>query len=209
MTVESWLTFVVIWTLAGLPLGPNAVHPIGVTLRNGYPRCFFAPLGMALACVIHATIASLGVGTLLLLSPTLFVTLKLAGAAYLAWLGVKLWLRKPQAINPQSGGAESAVRIVLSSCAVSLVNPKAVLSYVAIFAPFVSAESALLPQLVILIPTATLIVFLNYVGYALLAWPIRRWMDSAAKRRLFDRISGTMFIGFAALLGLSSRQSSV
>lgn len=49
MTLEAWLTFVVIWTLGGLPLGPNAVHTINVTVRYGYPRCFSAPIGMALA----------------------------------------------------------------------------------------------------------------------------------------------------------------
>jgi threonine/homoserine/homoserine lactone efflux protein len=47
MSLEAWLTFVVIWTLAGLPLGPNAVHTINVTVRYGYPKCFAAPIGMA------------------------------------------------------------------------------------------------------------------------------------------------------------------
>lgn len=208
MTFDSWITFVVIWTVAGLPLGPNAVHTINATITNGYPRCFLAPVGMAIACVIHATLASLGVGVILLMFPNLLILLKLLGAAYLAWLGIKLWRTKPALIGLENNDANSGIRIVLSACFVSLVNPKAVLSYVAIFVPFISLEFDLLPQLLILIPTATIIVFINYVGYSLLAWPIRRWMDSEQKQKLFNRISGSMFIGFAGLLAFSSRKAN-
>ncbi len=163
---------------------------------------------MALACVIHATIASIGVGTFLLLYPNLFIFLKLFGAAYLCWLGIKLWRSQPKAIEIEQKQQDNNLRIVLSACLVSLVNPKAILAYVAIFAPFISLENTLFPQLLILIPTATIIVFLNYVGYALAAWPIRRWLDSDSKRKLFNRISGTMFITFAGLLAFSSKRAN-
>ena len=53
-----------------------------------------------------------------------------------------------------------------------------------------------------------MLVFLNYVAYSLLTWQIRSWMSSAGKRRLFDRISGTMFIGFAGMLLYSVGRSS-
>ena len=208
MSLEAWLTFVVIWTLAGLPLGPNAVHTINVTVRYGYPKCFAAPLGMAPACVIHTTAGALGIGALLLIFPDLLLTLKLAGAAYLAWLGVQLWRRKAGPMTSTESSDESWPRLIFSACCVSLVNPKAILSYVAIFSPFIVADAELIPQLVILIPTATLLVFLNYVGYSLLAWPIRSWLSSAHKRRLFDRISGSMFIGFAGMLLYSAGRSS-
>ena len=49
ISLDAWLTFVVIWTLAGLPLGPNAVHTINVTVRYGYPKRLAPPIGMALA----------------------------------------------------------------------------------------------------------------------------------------------------------------
>lgn len=208
MTFDSWITFVIIWTIVGLPLGPNAVHTISATVKYGYPRCILAPVGMALACIIHATIASLGVGAMLLVYPDLLVLLKILGAAYLAWLGIKLWRSQPDAIELVNSEASSGIRIVLSACLVSLMNPKAILSYVAVFVPFISPDSDLLPQLLILIPTATISVFINYIGYCLLAWPIRRWMDSDQKRRLFDRISGSMFIGFAGLLAFSSGKAS-
>ena len=208
MSLDAWLTFVLIWTLAGLPLGPNAVHTINVTVRYGYPKCLAAPLGMALACVIHAIAGSLGIGALLLVFPQLLLALKLAGAAYLAWLGVQLWCRRADPLATAEVTDQGWLRLIVSACGISLVNPKAILSYVAIFSPFIVADAELLPQLVILIPTATLLVFLSYVGYSLLALPIRNWMGSAHKRRLFDRISGTMFIGFAGMLLHSAARSS-
>ena len=208
VTLEAWLTFVVIWTLAGLPLGPNAVHTINVTLSYGYPKCLAAPLGMAAACVIHASAGSLGIGALLLVFPELLFMLKLAGAAYLAWLGVQLWRRRSDPIATSAVADQGWMRLMVSACCVSLVNPKAILSYVAIFAPFIVDDAELWPQLLILIPTATLLVFLNYVGYSLLALPLRRWMTSASKRRLLDRIAGSMFIGFAGMLLYSAARSS-
>ena len=208
MSLETWLTFVVIWTLAGLPLGPNAVHTINVTVRYGYPKCFAAPLGMALACVIHALVGALGIGAVLLVFPQLLLALKLAGAGYLAWLGVQLWRRRAEPLVTTEVADQGWLRLIVSACWISLVNPKAILSYVAIFSPFIVADAELLPQLVILIPTATVLVFLNYVAYSLLAWPLRGWMSSAHRRRLFDRISGTMFIGFAGMLLYSAGRSS-
>jgi homoserine/homoserine lactone efflux protein len=208
MSLDAWLTFVVIWTLAGLPLGPNAVHTINLTLRYGYPKCFAAPIGMALACIVHATVGSLGIGALLLVFPELLLVLKLAGAAYLAWLGVQLWRRKSAALMSTRVSDASWWRLIISACCVSLVNPKAILSYVAIFSPFIVADAPLAAQLVILIPTATVLVFLNYVGYSLLAWPLRNWMSSERKRRLMDQVAGSMFIGFAGMLLYSVGRSS-
>ena len=208
MTLEAWLTFVVVWTIAGLPLGPNAVHTINVTVTYGYPKCLAAPLGMAIACVLHAGLGSLGIGALLLLFPELLLALKIAGACYLAWLGIRLWRRKAAPIEMQHNDSQSWTKLVLSACTISLVNPKAILSYVAVFTPFIAADAALLPQLSILIPTATILVFLNYVGYSLLAWPIRGWMNSQRKRKIFDRISGTMFFGFAGWLAYSASRST-
>ena len=208
MTFETWLTFVVVWTIAGLPLGPNAVHTINVTVTYGYPKCLAAPAGMALACILHACLGSLGIGALLLTFPELLMALKVAGACYLAWLGIRLWYRKTAPIEIHQDSSQSWAKLVLSACTVSLVNPKAILSYVAVFTPFISADTELIPQLAILIPTATILVFLNYVGYSVLAWPIRRWMTTHYRRKVFDRISGTMFMGFAGWLAYSASQSS-
>jgi homoserine/homoserine lactone efflux protein len=208
MSLDAWLTFVVIWTLAGLPLGPNAVHTINVTVRYGYPKCLAAPIGMALACIIHATAGALGIGALLLVFPEVLLLLKLSGAAYLAWLGMQLWRRRTGPVTSSELPDERWPRLVISACGVSLVNPRAILSYVAIFSPFIVADMALIPQLVILIPTATALVFLNYVGYSMLAWPIRNWVNSDCKRHLLDRIAGSMFIGFASMLLYSAVRSS-
>ena len=208
MTLETWIAFVVVWTIAGLPLGPNAVHTINATVTHGYPKCLAAPLGMALACILHACLGSLGIGALLLAFPELLAALKIAGACYLAWLGVRLWCRQAAPPPMHRQAAAGWPGLVLSACTVSLMNPKAILSYVAVFTPFLAADRALLPQLSILVPTATVIVFLNYVGYSLLAWPLRRWMTSLRRRKIFDRISATLFIAFAGWLACSASRTS-
>lgn len=111
MTLEYWLTFVVVWTIAGLPLGPNAVHTMTVAITYGFPRALLAPIGMALACVIHAFAASLGIGALLLLQPNLLVALKLIGAGYLAWLGIRMWRTQPAPVESKSHQSMSALAL--------------------------------------------------------------------------------------------------
>ena len=95
MSIESWLTFVVVFTMLALPVGPNAVHTVATAVKVGLPKGFLVPLGIGIASVIHALLASLGFGALLLASAELFTLIKWLGVGYLLWLGVRLWRTDP------------------------------------------------------------------------------------------------------------------
>ncbi|MEL6282728.1 MAG: LysE family transporter, partial [Pseudomonadota bacterium] len=90
MTLDQWLLFVGVWFVAGLPLGPNALNCIAVSAQQGLGRSLYAIFGILIAAVFYIAIVSLGLGALLLANEQLFSLLKLAGAGYLIWMGVKL-----------------------------------------------------------------------------------------------------------------------
>ena len=203
MSIEAWLTFGVVFTLLGLPIGPNAVTTVAAAVANGLPKGFLVPMGIAVASVIHALVAALGFGALLLASAELFTALKWLGAAYLLWLGIRLWWREPggEAVNrPRS---TSAGRLIARGCLVSLSNPKAVLTYMAVFPQFISLAEPVGPQLALLIPTATGIVVVIYSTWAALAFPLREWLRRPRRMRAFNRTAGTFYVFSAAGLALT------
>ncbi len=206
MTTETWITFVAVFTALSLPLGPNAVTIMSVSAAAGLRRAAMVALGFVLAGIIHASAASVGFGALLLASAELFTAVKLAGAAYLAWLCIRMWRRRTVSASGRPGTAEAAAALVRRGVLVSLSNPKAVLSYMAIFPQFIEPAAPLVPQLAVLMPTAAVIVFAVYMGYAGLAAPLRRWLVTARRQRLFNRGVAAVYGFCAAGLALSARR---
>lgn len=206
MTFETWLTFAVVFFMLSLPVGPNAIHTIATAVSVGLPKGFLVPLGMGIASVIHALLASLGFGALLLVSADLFAVLKWLGAAYLLWLAIRLWRSPPANFTQSRNGGSSAARLLASGCFVSLGNPKAILSYLAVFPPFISAQAPLGPQLAVMMPTATAIVVFVYSCWALLAFPLGKWAISSRRLRIFNRSAAAFYFLGAGALATASRQ---
>ncbi len=203
MTLAEWLTFVAIWTLLSLPIGPNAIGCMTAAVANGTRRAHWNVLGIALAGLTHMTIAVLGLGTLLLAYTELYLALKWLGIAYLLWLGLSLW-RKP-AVTPETGRRErqSAGSLVRRGFAISMSNPKAILSYMAAFPQFLDAGAPLAPQLAVIVPTAITIVILVYSGYTLAGAGLAKVLTTAARQRLFNRAAGSFYLVIAGLLAFS------
>ena len=193
MSLESWLAFVAVWTLVGLPLGPNAVNTMTATVRHGFVRGWMVPLGIGIAGIAHAFAALLGFGALMLASAELFTAVKLAGAAYLLWLAWRLWSGDTERRAAENSGRASRARLFRRGFLVSLSNPKAILVYVAAFPQFFDPAQALAPQLAVMMPTMTAITLAIYTGYAALAAPLGRWLTSARRVRTFNRTAASFY----------------
>ena len=89
MSVHTWLLFAFAYLLTTLTPGPNVLLVVRNTVRHGARGTVVSILGNLLVQLVVVTLVALGVGALLAAMPPLFVALKLAGAAYLIYLGVK------------------------------------------------------------------------------------------------------------------------
>ncbi len=197
MTIETWLAFAFVFFFLGLPVGPNAIAVMAAGSRQGIRAGATVAAGIAAAGLIHALIACLGFGALFLVSAKAFTVVKFLGAGYLLWLAIRLW-RSSGTVQPGEAAKAGPARHFLTGFLISMTNPKAVISYVASFTPFIATDQALVPQLVILIPTSTVIVLIIYLTWAGLAQPLGHWLTTASRKRLLNRIFGS-FLAFAAM----------
>ena len=114
-----------------------------------------------------------GLGAVLATSATLFTLLKLAGAAYLFWLGVKMWRTSPTDPTTAPSAPRSARSTLMEAYTVTALNPKSIVFFVAFVPQFLAPASPLLPQLLVLIPTFVALAALNAALFALLAGSLR------------------------------------
>src|SRR5215207_1812470 len=91
MTLETWLAFVAASSVLLIIPGPTILLVVSYALGQGWRTALPMSVGVALGDFTAMTLSMLGIGALLSASATLFTALKWIGAAYLVWLGIKLW----------------------------------------------------------------------------------------------------------------------
>jgi threonine/homoserine/homoserine lactone efflux protein len=150
------------------------------------------------------SISAAGLGALLQNFPAIFDTLRWLGAAYLAYLGIKCW-RAPVAAD--TGGAATRAAMVPGCGAlfrrgflVAASNPKAILFAVAFLPQFVDAALPELPQFAILLATFAIVEISWYMVYAGSGKSLAGMLRRASVLKTFNRITGGVFVGFAAFM---------
>jgi threonine/homoserine/homoserine lactone efflux protein len=155
-------------------------------------------------------IAVTGLGTILKTSELIFNLVKYAGAAYLVYLGLKMFFQEGldfgkisrQATIPDASGG----KIFLQAMGVAVSNPKAIVFLTALFPQFISIDRALIPQFAMLIITLMSFSFFFLMSYALLAHSAKTWLTGQKRVKAVNRASGSIFIGFGLLLATSSNK---
>jgi threonine/homoserine/homoserine lactone efflux protein len=196
------LPFLAVTSVVMLVPGPSVLFAVTQRLRWGPAAGAFAVLGLESGFAIHVGAACLGVSGLIAASDALLRVLQVAGAAYLAWLGIRLLRQRderpaaPFAPDPWRGLA----RVFLAGLLVDLLNPKTVLFFVAVLPQFVDADAGSVPaQSLALGGSAVVMALLVDGGYAVLAArAVRRGIPESAYR-WGRRVSGVAFCGLAAL----------
>ena len=202
MSFEEWAVFMAIWTAATLPLGPNALNCIAAAADHGFTRALWAVVGILLAALCHMAATVMGTAAVLLANAALFQALKLAGAAYLIWMGITLWRRRGTEIRVERRVPAGRLRLVRRAFLISMSNPKAIFSYLAVFTQFLKSEVPLDGQLMVLVPSALVPIAAVYAGYAALGLGVGRLLATARRRLTFNRGVGSAYI--LAGLGLAA-----
>lgn len=167
-----------------------------------------AALGVQSGLVVHLGAAAVGVAAVLLASAEAFLVLKLAGATYLVVLGVRA-LR--DSFTPTARGheetrtARGALAVWRQSFVANLLNPKAALFFVAVLPQFLSPDTPLAPQVVLL---GVVDIALGLVWWALFVLGVRALRtltDARRSRSIVDRVSGVALIGLGGLLVTTGR----
>ncbi|ESR23686.1 LysE family translocator [Lutibaculum baratangense] len=195
MSFESWLAFVAASTVLMLIPGPTVMMLVGYGLARGRRSVLFAMPGVALGNLVCILGALLGLGALLATSAVLFTILKWVGAAYLLWLGIKLWRERPGGFEAEAVDAHDGRRMFVHAFAVTALNPKTIAFFLAFLPQFIDRGAPFAPQVVVLAATFVAMSAVFDTTYGLAAGSARELVGRRGLRRLANRIGGTALIG--------------
>lgn len=197
MTIEIWAAYTLAAIVVLVIPGPTILLVISQAVAHG--RRAAAPLaaGVFFGDFTAMALSLLGLGTLLAVSATLFSVLKLIGAGYLIFLGLRLWRSAPEdrhagAVDSPGGSSRS---LFTSAYVVTATNPKGIAFFVAFLPQFVQPGSPVLPQLFLLGGTFLVLAGLNAALYALFAGELRETLQSPSVCRWFNRGGAVALIG--------------
>ncbi|MFH1806938.1 MAG: LysE family translocator [Pseudomonadota bacterium] len=188
--------------------GPAVMTGITSSIRYGFPSAMIAALGCVTATGLMGALSAMGLGAVIMASGLLFDIIRYVGAAYLIWLGWRMWANSRKAAVPQNMARMTEkprlIRLYLRGFMVSASNPKAIAFFTALFPMFLDPDAPLMAQFLILDGTFVVMSFAAIVGYSALAARSRAFLAGSA-RRWFDRISGSIFVAFGIALAASHK----
>nr|WP_319383053.1 LysE family translocator [uncultured Roseibium sp.] len=207
MSFELWLVFIAVSLLPAVSPGPGVMLAISNTLRFGRNATLASATGNAAGLVIIGYAVAFGFGALMATSALAFTVLKFIGAAYLIYLGLKIWRDKSgfHVTDTSQAIGKSGWKLFLEALLVSVTNPKAILVITALFPQFMRSGRIDLVEISILSFTYAILCFANHAFIAFAGGHLRRFLTSAKRARWVRRITGGLFVGFGSALATASR----
>jgi len=211
--VVEFITIMFAFGIGAISPGPDFAMVLRQSITHGRQTAIFTSLGIASAILIHGTYTVLGLGLIVSQSIFLFSVLKYAGAAYLIWLGIGA-LRAPApgegAIDLSNSdgktqNGQSPLKAFSIGFLTNLLNPKAVLFFVALFSVLVSAQTPAIWQSLYIVSMAILLfVWFALVSMFFTAPKVRSRFYRMGK--WFNRITGVALILLALRLLVTQRE---
>ncbi|MCV2402284.1 LysE family translocator [Marinomonas sp. C2222] len=203
--MDSYLLYVGVAAATILLPGPAVVLTVNNAIQRGLLKTFAGIFGVASAILLVAAISATSLGIILASSVMAFTVVKVIGAAYLIYLGVKMW-RSKEGSKAQSNHKESSVfKCFVEGFLVSSSNPKAIIFFMSIFPQFIDLTQDYQPQFILLAVTFSLLVIAIHTVYALFSSFAKATLSSSKSRQLINKVSGGVFMGFGVGLAASSR----
>ena len=210
MALSDWLAFLFVSLFVTFTPGPAVLLAVSNSLSVGPARAMISSLGNAVGLLLVSTAATAGLGVVLQTSATAFLVLKLLGAGYLVYLGIRQW-RSGGAMFAEPSGAQaragaSTWKLFGNGLTVALTNPKAILFFTALFPQFMHAGAGAAQQFVMLTVTFAGCAVFAHAVYVLLARSVKGRLAEPRRARLLNRVFGGSFVVLGvSLLGLRSK----
>jgi homoserine/homoserine lactone efflux protein len=202
MTAQ-YLVFLTVAGLVVLSPGPGVVMTLTNALRFGARAAFGGIFGIVLGAIIMAGVSATSLGLLLAASAEAFTVIRWLGAAYLLYLGLRMW-RAP-AFRLDTAVKPAVHTRFVEGLTVQLTNPQAMLFFLSIFPQFIDTHRPYVGQFILLVVTHCVLIVLIHGGYALLARQARRWLTSDHGALWVNRAGGTSFLLFGLALAVGRR----
>lgn len=207
-STESMLAFAVASLLLIVVPGPSVLFVVGRSLALGRRGGLLSALGNGLGGLPLVAAVAFGVGAFVASSVAVFTTVKLAGAAYLVYLGVQaIRHRRDGLVDGETPDLprESSWRVLRQGLAVGITNPKSIVFFIAALPQFVDRGAGAVPmQMMVLGLIFTLVAFTCDATWALTAGSARTWFASSVEKMAAIRAAGGgMMIGLGGVLAFT------
>ena len=204
----SLFAFLVAAILLAVTPGPGIAYVVARTAAGGRSEGLASCLGTCLGGLLHVLAAAFGLSVLIAQSALAFNLLKYLGAAYLVYLGIRMWLRQEPTAAVATMAPQGARRALVEGIVVEALNVKTALFFLAFLPQFVDPGAALVPQLVLLGSLCVALnTFVDVVAVCAAHRRLRSEAARAARARMMTRMSGVTMMGLGAFLVLARREA--
>ncbi|AOK28236.1 MULTISPECIES: LysE family translocator [Burkholderia] len=203
--------FVAAVFLLNITPGPDTAYVVGRSIAQGRGAGLVSALGISAGCCVHALACAFGLTAVLAASATAFTVIKIVGAAYLVYLGVRLIFAKhePQATEGAAwpGTDKSLRQLFMQGFLTNVLNPKVVLFFVSFFPQFVAADSD--HKVLAFLTLGAVFVVMGTMWSCIVVWVAagvtQRFAGKPRVKKWLDRGIGSAFIGLGVRLAASQR----
>lgn len=205
--IVSLTAFVAAALVVLLIPGPGVLYIVARSIGQGQRAGLVSVLGLSAGALVHVAAATVGLSAILLASATAFGIVRILGAAYLIYLGVRTLLARPSGAAADAVAPRSLRRLFSDGVVVSVLNPKIAVFFLAFLPQFVEpARGPVAQQVLFLGLLYVVLALITDSAYALLAGRLRRWFGKQTIAGPLPRYaSGAVYIGLGVSTALIDR----
>jgi RhtB (resistance to homoserine/threonine) family protein len=212
--ITGFAFFLVAVFLLNVTPGPDTAYIVGRSVAQGRGAGIVSALGISAGCVVHTLACAFGLTAILAASATAFTVVKIAGAIYLIYLGVRLIFTKHDAASDVAtakarakGAPKSLRQLFTQGFVTNVLNPKVVLFFVSFFPQFVAADSQ--HKTLAFLTLGLVFIAMSTVWNSFVAWiagsVTERFSGKPGVKKWLDRGVGGAFVGLGIKLATSHR----
>lgn len=201
MSLEASISFFIAIFIFGITPGPGTFALLGKALSTGVKDCLPMSLGMTISDIVYLVLATFGLAVIAENYSGLFLAIRFIGAAYLMYLGWKMWTVKVESeISKASDKPISFVSSFIQGFLISASNPKVILFYIAFLPTFIDLTKLSTSDIFLL---ATLTFFALMLGLMMVSYgasSVRRYLKSEKAIKRLNRTAGSIMFGAGIFL---------
>lgn len=189
--------------------GPGVLYIVARSVSQGHRAGLASVLGLSVGALVHVAAATAGLSAILLTSATAFEVVKVLGAGYLIYLGVRTLLTRRQTSSAADLSPRSMRRLFTDGVVVSVLNPKIAVFFLAFLPQFVEpSRGPVAPQILMLGLIYVLLALVTDGTYAGLAGSLGHWLGGRVMQGPWPRYaSGCVYIGLGVSTAVTGRRS--
>lgn len=196
-----YVTFLGVMTVMAITPGPANVFSVANGVQRGKAGALLGVVGMNAATLVWFGAAALGLGALVTAFPEVFRLISIAGALYVAWLGINaLHGAFRTAADPAHATVRMGRSAMVDGFMVQIANPKAVLFFTAVLPPFMDVTRPAAPQLALFALATIGMDVLSMSAYGLGGAALARRMGEPRFRKGFALLTGLLLLAAAVLI---------